>query len=134
MQVIRESDDAPQHQYPMAVYAPFVNHRIKAQRGTFVMFGLDNLGEKIKDNGRDYKNDTLKEMQKTYKKMCDESNGEITYMRFLTEVEISKESKQKIANSLKDLGIGKSNIYPELENISKELTKEVKAYFEIKKK
>lgn len=121
-------------EYPLAVYAPFVNQRIKAQRGTFVMFGLDNLGVAIpEENARDYKEETLEKMQEAYKELCADEKKHMVYKQFLTYVEISKDAKNEIAMCLKELGIGKSNIYPELENISQELIKEVKAYFEAKK-
>lgn len=124
-----------EEEYPLAVYAPFVNQRIKAQRGTFVMFGLDNTGIPIIDeNARDYKGETLQKMQEDYKELCSDENKNIKYKPFLTCVEISKDAKKEIAMCLRELGIGKSNIYPELENISQELIKEVKAYFEVKRK
>ncbi len=123
-----------EEEYPLAVYAPFVNQRIKAQRGTFVMFGLDNTGVPIIDeNARDYKGETLQKMQEDYKELCSDENKNIKYKPFLTWVEISKDAKKEIAICLRELGIGKSNIYPELENISQELIKEVKAYFEVKR-
>lgn len=122
-----------EQEYPLAVYAPFVNQRIKAQRGTFVMFGLDNPGITLsEENARDYKDEALEKMQEQYKKMCADDN--MIYKPFLTSVEISKDSKLDIAMCLKELGVGKANIYPELENISQELIKEVKAYFEVKRK
>lgn len=122
-----------EQEYPLAVYAPFVNQRIKAQRGTFVMFGLDNPGITLsEENARDYKDEALEKMQEQYKKMC--TDGNMIYKPFLTSVEISKDSKLDIAMCLKELGVGKANIYPELENISQELIKEVKAYFEVKRK
>lgn len=34
-------------EYPIAIYAPFVNQRIKAQLGTFTIFGLDNKASSI---------------------------------------------------------------------------------------
>lgn len=124
-----------EEEYPLAVYAPFVNQRIKAQRGTFVMFGLDNLGVSVpEENARDYKEESLLAMQQKYKKMCEDDKENMMYKPFLTYVEISKDAKKDIASCLKALGIGKTNIYPELENISEELIKEVKAYFEVRRK
>jgi len=46
--------DKEHEQYPMAVYAPFVNQRIKAQLGTFTIFGLDNEGVDDKIGSKDY--------------------------------------------------------------------------------
>lgn len=129
-----DNNGGKEEEYPLAVYAPFVNQRIKAQRGTFVMFGLDNTGiELSEENARDYKNETLDKMQEEYKEMCADDKNHMTYKPFLTYVEISKDAKKEIAMCLKELGIAKANIYPELENISQELIKEVKAYFEVKR-
>ena len=72
-------------------------------------------------------------MQEDYKKLCADENKDIKYKPFLTCVEISKDAKKEIAICLRELGIGKSNIYPELENISQELIKEMRAYFEVKR-
>lgn len=130
-----DKNGGKEEEYPLAVYAPFVNQRIKAQRGTFVMFGLDNPGILIQDeNARDYKEQTLEKMQEEYKELCADDKNQLIYKPFLTYVEISKVAKKEIAMCLKELGIGKANIYPELENISQELIKEVKAYFEVKRK
>lgn len=129
-----DKNGGKEEEYPLAVYAPFVNQRIKAQRGTFVMFGLDNSGILIpEENARDYKEETLEKMQEEYKELCADEKNHLIYKPFLTYVEISKEAKKDIAMCLKELGIGKANIYPELENISQELIKEVKAYFEVKR-
>lgn len=130
-----DKNGGKEEEYPLAVYAPFVNQRIMAQRGTFVMFGLDNSGMLIpEENARDYKKSSLDKMQEAYKEMCADENKHMTYKPFLTFVEISKAAKKEIAMCLKELGVGKANIYPELENISQELLKEVKAYFEVKTK
>lgn len=121
-------------EYPIAVYAPFVNQRIKAQLGTFVMFGLDNKFESVIENGevvaRDYTKCSLTEMQNIYKELCEKNNFE--YNEFLGEVRISADAKKEIADSLRILGIDKVNIYPELDNISDNLTKELKTYFNLK--
>lgn len=123
-------------EYPIAVYAPFVNQRIKAQLGTFTMFGLDNKAKSVVVEGetaKDYSGYSLVEVQKKYKTMCEKYKGTMEYMPFLTEVRIAAESKQEIADNLRALGIGKINVYPELENISEDITKEVKAYFSLNK-
>lgn len=123
-------------EYPIAVYAPFVNERIKAQLGTFTIFGLDNKAI-VMDNeeslGKDYSNFSLVKVQEEYKELCERYRGIIKYKPFLTEVRIKADAKQEIADSLKVFGIGRSNIYPELENISREITKEVKMYFDLNK-
>lgn len=123
-------------EYPIAIYAPFVNQRIKAQLGTFTIFGLDNKASSITNEegvAKDYSSFSLAEVQKKYKALCEKYKGTIEYKAFLTEVRIAADAKQEIAENLRSLGIGKNNIYPELENISNEITKEVKAYFDLNK-
>ena len=123
-------------EYPIAVYAPFVNQRIKAQLGTFTVFGLDNKAKEVTDGkglAKDYSGFSLFEVQKKYKALCEKYKGTIEYKAFLTEVRIAADAKQEIADNLRALGIGKINVYPELENISEDITKEIKVYFDLNK-
>lgn len=123
-------------EYPIAVYAPYVNQRIKAQLGTFTIFGLDNKANMVRDEegeAKDYSEFSLIKVQKKYKALCERYKGTIEYKAFLTEVRIAADAKQEIAENLRALGIGKINVYPELENISEEITKEVKMYFDLNK-
>ncbi|MCM1234965.1 MAG: FRG domain-containing protein [Ruminococcus flavefaciens] len=120
-------------EYPMAVYVPFVNQRIKAQLGTFTLFGLDNEAADVLDKGKvsakDFSAHSLVEMQKIYQETCEKAGDKSLYKPFLTKVEIREDKKKQIADSLCKLGIQKKNIYPELDNVSQELLSEVKAYF-----
>lgn len=129
-----EKTNTENTEYPIAVYAPFVNQRIKAQLGTFTMFGLDNEANNVTDEGgeaKDYSDFSLIEMQKEYKELCERYKDKLEYKPFLTEVRIEADSKQEIADNLKVLGIKKINVYPELENISENITEEVKMYFDL---
>lgn len=134
LQLNEEKTNTENTEYPIAVYAPFVNQRIKAQLGTFTMFGLDNEANNVTDEGgeaKDYSDFSLIEMQKEYKELCERYKDKLEYKPFLTEVRIEADSKQEIADNLKVLGIKKINVYPELENISENITEEVKIYFDL---
>lgn len=114
--------------YPRAVYAPYVNQRIKAQMGTFTIFGLYNDADlQIEKDSKNYTKYSLDKIQVEYEKKCNSSQYE--YKPFLTKIEISALKKQEIANSLRKLGIQKQHIYPELSNIGQNLTEEVKSYY-----
>lgn len=114
---------------PIAIYVPYVNQRIKAQVGTFTMFSLDVVGKKVVNDNNDFiKMDfseyDLVELQKKYKKIVEQLNHE--YKPFIQEVRISKECIIELADWLRQIGIEKSRIYPELTNISESVTNEIK--------
>lgn len=112
---------------PIAVYVPHVNHRIKAQLGTFTMFSLDSKGIKTEDS-QSVKFKDLVEFQEQYKTKV-QSNE---YKPFLENVRISKNCLIEVADWLTRMGISKPNVYPELSNISKSLTGEIRNYWETK--
>ena len=120
---------------PIAGYVPFDNSRIKAQLGTFTIFGLDNqkdcYGEDIQEDKVnkqvDFSKCSLWDMQEKYEEVC-KVNRDWTYQKFLARVVIDGKSKLKIANFLRDLGITKSGYFPELENLSQDLTLQVSQY------
>lgn len=124
--------------FPIAGYVPFDNSRIRAQLGTFTIFGLDNkidcYGEEIqedKSNRRmDFSRCSLWDMQEKYEEVCN-SNSNLIYQKFLARVVIDGGSKLKIAKYLRDLGFTKSGYFPELENLSQELTSQVAQYLNI---
>jgi len=120
---INDIESTPQH--PIAVYVPHVNARIKAQLGTFTLFSLKDEPKAVvtkKDNNGKMYGDLL-QMQKFY-----EETAKDEYEPFLTCVRISRKCINNIADWLRDIGITKPVIYPELENISRYLTEEVKRY------
>lgn len=124
--------------FPIAGYVPYDNSRIKAQLGTFTIFGLDNIkdcyGEDIQedtDNKQvDFSKCSLWDMQEKYEDMC-KTIKDLTFQRFLARVVIDGDSKLDIAKSLQHLGMTKSGYFPELENLSQELTSQVAQYLNI---
>ena len=126
---------------PIAGYVPFDNPRIKAQLGTFTIFGLDNqkncYGEDIQEDKVnkqvDFSKCSLWDMQEKYEEVC-KSNRDWTYKKFLARVVIDGKSKLKIANFLRSLGMTKSGYFPELENLSHDLTSQVLQYLNIEDK
>lgn len=117
------------NRFPMAIYVPFVNPRIKAQVGTFTMFSLDVEPKKISSEGGKteftFSEYDLNELQKSYKEKAGEK-----YKPFLKRITISKECVSEIADWLRRIGIHKSAIYPDLSNISESTTREIKNYLE----
>ena len=105
--------------YPIAVYAPYVNPRIEAQSGCFVMFSIYAYGEK---NGEDYSRFDLENLQKKYR---EDFNGE----DFLEYIEIDKMYARDIANEIRSAGITKENIYPELSSIAEGVRNEIKQFY-----
>ena len=107
---------------PIAVYAPFVNQRIKAQNGTFTMFALDMTETQSNENNK-------LEMYNLYdwqKRICREYPNECK--KFLARVHISSFALIDVIEHLKMMGIYKHMIYPELDNISKYINKQVDNY------
>ena len=71
----------------------------------------------------DFSEYDLVELQKNYKKIVEQLNHE--YKPFIQEVRISKECIIELADWLRQMGIEKSRIYPELTNISESVTNEI---------
>ena len=123
---------------PIAGYVPYDNSRIRAQLGTFTIFGLDNqkdcYGEDIQEDKVnkqvDFSKCSLWDMQEKYEEVC-KSNKDWKFKKFLARVVIDGKSKLKIANFLRGLGITKSGYFPELENLSQDLTSQVSQYLSI---
>ena len=110
---------------PVAVYVPHINQRIKAQMGTFTMFSLDHkVLKKETDESVCYYD--LVAIQEKYKEECKSEE----YKPFLASVKISKECMNDVADWLRQMGVSKPNIYPELNHISESLTSEMKNYWE----
>lgn len=112
---------------PVAVYVPHVNQRIKAQLGTFTMFSLDSEGKETED-GKSVRFSDLVEIQDKYKEKVKEEE----YAPFLSSIRISKNCLLEVADWLRRMGVTKPNVYPELSNISKSLTGEIRDYWEKK--
>lgn len=106
---------------PIAVYAPYVNQRIKAQCGTFTMFSLD-VPAKVVDDAKDFSNYDLHEIQVELK------SKDETFKPFLNRVHISALAIDDIIKHLKLMGIQRHIIYPELENIAKDFREQVEEY------
>lgn len=69
-------------------------------------------------------------MQEKYREICQSNTGWI-FEKFLARVVIDGKSKLKIANLLRVLGMTKSGYFPELENLSQDLTSQVSQYLSI---
>lgn len=115
------------NKFPVAVYVPHVNQRIKAQVGTFTMFSLDVIGEKCTDDehSTNFLKYDLLEMQERYKDL-----SKCKYKPFLTRVTISKSIICDVADWLRNMGVNRPDIYPELSNISVSLTEQIKTFLE----
>lgn len=119
------------NKFPVAVYVPHVNQRIKAQVGTFTMFSLDVEGKRHPDNDGSYTFEEydLVELQELYKRKAGKK-----YRQFLTRVTIENSCVCEFADWLRHMGVDKPNVYPELTNISKSLTDQIKAFLQNSRK
>lgn len=118
---IKEQQDCDD--YPRAIYAPYVNPRIKAQSGTFVIFSIYAKGEK-KAQGYDFTRFSLEKLQDKFLREYPEERP------FLSFIDIDKTYAQNIANEIRNAGITKRHVYPELTNIADELKNEIKQHYE----
>lgn len=109
--------------YPRAIYAPYVNPRIKAQSGTFVIFSIYASGKK-QEEGYDFTRFALEKLQDKFLKEYPEERP------FLSFIDIDKTYAQNIANEIRNAGITKRHVYPELTNIADELKNEIKQHYE----
>ena len=116
-------DGYGQYNYPMAIYTPYVNQRIKAQAGCFTIFSLSVDNDQDVD-GKAYKRFDLQLLQDECLEKAKDS-----FKPFLSYIDIDKEYIPLIAKSVKTMGITKQNIYPELSNIASEMNSEIKKYF-----
>lgn len=114
------SDD--KYNYPFAMYAPYVNPRIKAQAGCFTIFSLNAIGEEEKD-GYSYQKFSLENLQKKV------SSKRGDYQQFLGYIDIDKEYAGTIAQSIRAMGITKKYVYPELSIIAQEMKEEIKGRY-----
>ena len=89
------------------------------------MFSLDSKGKETED-GKNVRFEDLLDIQERYKEEAKEDK----YSPFLINVRISKKCLLEIADWLRLMGISKPNVYPELSNISKSLTGEIRDYWE----
>lgn len=123
-----KNDSDKNLQLPVAIYVPFVNPRIKAQVGTFTMFSLDvDATFNQEEKNYSFAEDDLLTLQNKYK-----TKAGTDYKPFLERVTISKECVNEVANWLRQMGIQKSNIYPDLDNIGENIASEFKSYIEDK--
>lgn len=131
-------EDAKGAILPIAAYVPYDNSRIKAQLGTFTIFGLDNqrdcCGNEIQEDETerqiDYSRCSLWDMQEKYEEAC-KTNKNWKFEKFLARVVINGKCKLEIAKSLRILGITKSVYFPELENLSRDMMSQVEQYLKI---
>lgn len=111
---------------PMAIYVPYSNQRIKAQFGTFTIFSLD-VEKQPNEKGKNFSNYDLFKIHEEENK-CAKSEQE--FKPFLMRVRIASSAIRDIVRHLKIMGIHKHVIYPELENISKDITNHVREYLD----
>lgn len=114
---------------PVAVFVPHVNQRIKARLGTFTMFSLDDKGQ-VAEKGAGVKFADLYDFQKKCEVKYKADKAKYEYKPFLISVLVSKKCLIEAADWLKRMGVSKPNVYPELTNISKSLTGEIRDFCE----
>lgn len=118
-----------EYNYPFAMYAPYVNPRIKAQAGCFTIFSLSAIGEQ-EEGGYSYKKFDLENLQKLYKQKTKSRGTE--YRQFLGYIDIDKAYVGSIAQSIRAMGITKKYVYPELSIVAQEMKEEIKNTYVLK--
>ncbi len=111
---------------PVAVYVPFSNQRIKAQFGTFTMFSLDADGKSCEN----YKDFSMWDLSLLHEEERLKAHNGCEFKPFLIRVRIAASAVEDVVEHLKIMGIHKHTVYPELENISKDITNHVKSYLD----
>lgn len=109
--------------FPLAVYTPYVNPRIKSQSGTFTMFSLDVEGS-IKDGEKTFEDYDLLNLQKRYKELSKDE-----FKPFLASIIIKGSCIYDLAKWLIRMGIEKPSIYPELTNIATSIKENLRKYY-----
>ncbi len=110
--------------WPKPIISSLSNIRIRAQYGAFTIFNLmakpcfDKTSE---DHGYNYL--SIENMQQEFLKRYPTENP------FLYKINIKKDFVEDIAKELKCAGYRIMNVYPELENISNAIVKQIDAYF-----
>lgn len=96
---------------PIAAYTSRLNPRIKAQSGIFVAYNL--YAEPSKITEYDYME--LNRIQEYYFQHCNREHKE----QFLYKISIKRNAVRDIAGCIRNMGINKEAVYPELENVGK---------------
>ncbi len=96
---------------PLAIYSSRANMRIRNQYGMFMAFNIFTPPDKLVK----FEYMALEEIQQTYLEVFKDKEP------FMYKVIIKNESKKKIADWLKAIGISKDMIYPELSNIGERI-------------
>ena len=73
---------------------------------------------------------SLWKLQEKYKKRCESEGWQ--YCQFLTRIKIYKQEKHAIAKLLNNLGVNKSEIYPELDKIAGHIFEEMDMFLKHK--
>lgn len=94
---------------PLAVYTSRLNPRVRTQSGIFVAFNL--YAEPSIEKEYNYMG--LDKVQEYYLNQCSRKNKQA----FLYKIVIDKNAVQELTDCLKNVGINRSRIYPELYNI-----------------
>lgn len=96
---------------PLAIYSSRANMRVRNQYGMFMAFNLFTPPDK--EDKFDYME--LEKIQEAYLKLFRDKEP------FMYKIVIKNESKQRIADWLKAIGMSKDMIYPELSNIGERI-------------
>jgi len=85
--------------YPLAIYPPFLDERMTAQKACFTIFGNES-------------NNGLHDIIRLQKELSD---------KIIDEIVIDGKSKKKMLNQLRLIGIDDSSIYPDLDGLGNAL-------------
>jgi len=96
-----KEDKKFEYYYPLAIYSPFLDERMAAQKACFTIFGNDP-------------NKGLHDIIRLQEKLSPSD-------KIIDEIVIDGESKKKMLNQLQSIGIDDSSIYPNLDGLGNAL-------------
>lgn len=103
------------NKFPVPIIIRNSHDRIRVQGGTFVAFSLETKPD-VNNNESPYSYMDLKKIELAYEKF-QKKKGVSDIKKFLHGVCILPSAIKSIQNDIKELGITKSSVYPELSNI-----------------
>ncbi|WP_456029482.1 FRG domain-containing protein [Ruminococcus sp.] len=105
--------------FPVPIIIRHSHDRIRVQGGTFVAFSLNSQPDRNQDI-KPYSYIDLKKIESEYENL-QKQDGRTSIKKFLYGVRILPTAIKSIQGDIKELNITKSSVYPELQNIFKDV-------------
>ena len=110
--------------WPVPIVCNLSNPRIRSQHGVFTAFNLMSKAKKVEDKEEySYEYLAIENMQEEFLKNYPEQKP------FLYKIIIPEYRLAQFMNDLKQTGIRVMNVYPELDNVGKDIKEQIMNYF-----